>query len=137
MISKLKGTIALKLKELYSTSTIYDEDIPQNFKKKSFLISVVDHVSNKRGPDIFNNVLSLDIAYFSDKDKTEIKTDCLWVQQNLLREFDLVGKYHIFNKQANITDNVLHITFDIKYSELKTIEEIKLQNIQSQTRVKE
>jgi len=70
--------------------------------------------------------LNLDIAYFSNKDKTEIKNDCLEVQQNLFRELDIVSSFRILDKQATITDNVLHLICTTKYSEIKQEEEIKM-----------
>lgn len=126
MIAKIKQELALKLKSLYPLATIYDEDIPQNFKTPSFLITVIDQDYYKRIFNKYNSTLNIDIAYFSNKNKTEIKNDCLGVQQNLFRELDIVNSFRILDKQATITDNVLHLTCNIKYSEIKESEEIKM-----------
>jgi len=119
MINSVKQAIVDKLVELYSGYTIYDEDVPQNFKKKSFLITMIEQDYNKRLNTKYKSLMSFDIAYFSDKKVTEIKADCVLVQLNLLRSFDLISGYRILNKQATTTDNVLHFTFDVKYSEIK------------------
>ncbi|MFU0784498.1 MAG: Phage protein [Thermoanaerobacterium thermosaccharolyticum] len=137
MINDIKQAIVNKLLELYPGYTIYDENIPQNFKTPSFLISLIDQDYIKRINNRFKSTLSFDIAYFSDKDTTEIKNDCLDVQIDLFRAFDLVDCYRIFNKQATITDNVLHITFDVDYSELKQEESIKMQKQETNTNMKE
>jgi len=120
MISSIKQAIVNKLLELYPSGyTIYDEDVPQNFKKKSFFITLIEQDYNKRLNTKYKSLMSFDVAYFSDKKVTEIKTDCILVQLNILRAFDLIGGYRILNKRAKITDNVLHFIFDVKYSEFK------------------
>ena len=127
MINDIKQAIVNKLLELYPNYTIYDEDVPQKFKRPSFLIALIEQDYNKRLNNKFKSQLSFDIAYFSDKGVTEIKNDCLEVSSNLFREFDLVGSYRAFNKQATITDNVLHFTFYVNYSEIKNEEFVKMQ----------
>ena len=119
MISNVKQVIAAKLKQLYPSHTIYDEDVPQNFREPSFLITLTNQDYEKRLNTKFKSLLSFEIAFFSGKDKTEIKEDCQKVQMALFRAFDLVGGYRILNKQATTVDNVLHLTFDVSVSELK------------------
>lgn len=137
MISNIKQAIVNKLLELYPDYTIYDEDVPQNFKTPSFLISLIEQNYSKRLNNKYKSTLSFDIAYFSDVDSTEIKNDCLDVQIDLIRAFDLVGSYRVLNKQATITDDVLHVTFDINYSELKEEEFTKMQKQTTNEYVKE
>jgi len=138
MIDEIKQVIAQKIHEQYSSSTIYDEDIPQNFKTPSFLVTVIEQSYGKRLANKYNSTVSFDVAYFSDKGKNEVKSDCQAVQVNLLRAFDLVGTFRVQNLQATIVDNVLHITFDVRYSEIKTGEEIpKMQAQATNTDIKE
>lgn len=119
MINDIKQAIVNKLLELYPNYTIYDEDVPQGFKTPSCFITLIDQDYNKRISNKYKSLLSFDVAYFSNKGKTEIKEDCLEVQLNLFREFDLIGTYRVTNKLASIADNVLHFTFNISYSEIK------------------
>lgn len=137
MINSVKQAIVNKLLELYPGITIYDEDIPQNFKTPSFLITVIDQEYSKRLDNKYKSTINFDVAYFSNKAKTEIKGDCLEVQLRLLRNFDLLNKIRALEKQATITDNVLHLMFKVKYSELKNEEEIKINSIISEVNVKE
>lgn len=137
MISEIKQAIADKLEELYPGYTLYDEDIPQNFKKPSFLVTLVEQSYGKRLDNKFNGNVTLDVAYFSDKGKNEIKSDCQAVMVNLLRAFDLLDTFRARNLQANITDNVLHITFDVSYSELKIEWFAKMQKQTTNEYVKE
>lgn len=127
MINEIKQAIAQKIHELYPSAAIYDEDIPQNFKTPSFLVTVIEQSYGKRLANKYNSTVSFDVAYFSNKGKNEIKSDCQAVQVNLLRAFDLMGGFRVQNLQATIVDNVLHITFDVSYSELKIEEFAKMQ----------
>lgn len=135
MINDVKQAIAYKLLEVFPSYTIYDEDIPQNFKTPSFLITLIEQDYNKRINNKFRSLLSFDVAYFSDKGKTEINNDCQRVQIALLRAFDLIGTYRVVNKQATITDDVLHITFDINVSEIKEEEFAKMQKQTTNTNI--
>lgn len=135
MISDIKQAIVNKLLELYPTYTIYDGDVPQNFKTPSFLITLFDQDYSKRMNSKFKSLLSFDIAYFSDKKITEIKNDCHRVQLDILRSFDLIGTFRAQNKQATITDNVLHVTFDVNYSEMKVETSTPMRTQQTNTNI--
>lgn len=130
MIDNIKQTIVNRIAELYPSPiyTIYVEDIPQKFKKNSFLITLIDQDYNKRMNVKFDSLLSFDVAYFSGS--KEIKEDCQEVQLKLFRGMDLIGSYRVLDKQATITDNVLHFTFNVNYSEIMDEEYIKM--LQSQ-----
>ena len=120
-------SIAQKLKELYPNYKVYADNVPQKFKTPAFVIYVIEQDYNKRIDNKYNGRIGFDVAYFSDKPASEIKSDCSEVQETLLREFDEVGEFRILNKNARITDNVLHITFNVSYSELKIEEFAKMQ----------
>jgi len=137
MISEIKSAIVYKLKELYPLiiNRYTDDNVPQNFKKPSFFVSVIDQEYDKRMNAKYKGLISFDVAYFSDKGVAEIKSDCLAKQEVLLREFDLVGTYRIKNKNARITDNVLHMTFDVNYSEMKVETGIPMQTQTTNTTI--
>lgn len=161
MINDVKQAIVNKLLEVFPGYTIYDEDIPQNFKTPSFLVTVIEQNYGKRLANKYNSTVSFDVAYFSNKGKNEIKSDCQAVQVNLLRDFDIISSYKtvvdeepeepeepeetlvldknfgVLNKNAQIVDNVLHITFDVRYSELKIEEFAKMQTQTTNEYVKE
>lgn len=137
MISELKQAIAQEILGLYPSATVYADDIPQNFKKPSFLLTLIEQNYGKRLDNKFTSTVSLDLAYFSDKEKSDIKSDCHAVQVNIMRAFDLVGTFRVRNLQATIVDNVLHITFEVSYSELKTNEFVKMQKQTTNEYIKE
>lgn len=128
MLGNIKQVIVNKIAELCPPPiyTIYDEDIPQNFKKDSFLITLIDQDYDKRMNVKFDSLLSFDIAYFSNS--ADLKEDCQEVQLKLFREMDLIDSYRVLNKQATTIDNVLHITFNVKYSEIMIADEVKMLN---------
>lgn len=136
MINDIKQCIVDNLLNIYPV-TIYDEDIPQNFKTPSFLIALTDYSYDKRINNKFDGEVSFDISFFSDKEKTEIKNDCIKVQQDLFRGFDLITNYRVLDKQATIVDNVLHFTFKIKYSEINNIGNLKITAAELNTKIKE
>ncbi len=137
MISEIKQAIAQKILGLYPSATVYADDIPQNFKKPSFLLTLIEQNYGKRLDNKFTSTVSLDLAYFSDKGKNEVKSDCQAVQVNLLRAFGLVGTFRAQNLQATIVDNVLHITFDVRYSEIKIERFVKMQSQSTNEHMKE
>lgn len=123
MVFSINNEIFEKLHGLYPSCTLYDEDIPQNFKTPSFLLTVIDQDYSNRLGKASKGAISYDLAYYSNKQ--DIKTDCAVVAQNIFRSFDVVGGYRILDKQSTIVDNVLHVTFKVKYSEIK-VEEVEI-----------
>src|SRR5665648_84131 len=102
MINSVKQAIVTKLLELHPSYTIYDEDVPQNFKTQSFLITLIEQDYSKRINVKYKSLLTFDVAYYSNKGIEEIKNDCQTVQLGLLRNFDLISKHRVLNKQASI-----------------------------------
>lgn len=139
MVNDIRSTIKAKLKELYPDDARkirrHTDDIPQNFIKPAFVIFEIDQDYKKRLNTKYNSRISFDIAYFSDKPSYEVKSDCLEVQETLLRGFDYFGQFKALNKNARITDNVLHMTFDVNYSEMKVEPRIPMQQQQTNTNI--
>jgi hypothetical protein len=134
MISEIKQAIKNKLLEIYPTGyTIYDEEIPEDYIKPSLFLTLVNQNYSRRMNNKYTSLLSFDLTYYSNS--SELRMDCLRVQLDLLRTFDLVGAYRILNKNAKITDNVLHFTFDIRYSEIIKDEIVLMQQQQINTKL--
>lgn len=127
MIADIRQAIVNRLRELYPDHKRYVDDIPQDFKKPSFVVFQIDQDYSKRLNTKYNGRISFDVAYFSDKPKQDVKTDCFAVQEALMREFDTFGAFRAINKNARITDNVLHMTFDVNYSEMKVEDQTPMQ----------
>lgn len=135
MIADIRQAIAYKLKELYPDCKAHTDDIPQGFKKPAFVMFQIDQDYSKRLNTKYNGRISFDIAYFSDKPKPKIKSDCFEKQEILLREFDYFGAFKAINKNARITDNVLHMTFDVNYSEMKVETSVPMQTQETNTNI--
>ncbi len=132
MIDDIIQAIADKLAALYPGYEIYVDDAPEDFAVPSFLITLAAHGYSKR---IYGNssTATFDIAYFSGKGVREIKGDCRTVQENLLREIDMAGSFRAINKTARVTDNVLHVSLDVRYCEISFPEETSMQKQQTNT----
>ena len=129
MTNDVKSAITNKLMELYPVGfAVFDEVVPEAAAKPYFLISVTNQTYSKCIGNKNSSVLSLDITYHSDQ--AAVRLDAISKQEILLRAFDSIDTYHVKNKAAKITDNVLHFTFDIQYFEM-SLEEVTL--MQQQT----
>lgn len=135
MINDIKSAIVYKLRDLYPDHKRYVDDIPQDFKKPSFVVFQIDQDYSKRLNVKYNGRISFDVAYFSDKPKQDVKTDCFVVQEVLMREFSMFGVFRATNKNARITDNVLHMTFDVNYSEMKVEDQTPMQTQETNTNI--
>lgn len=130
---EMKEVIKNSLINEFNNFTVYDENLPENHESPSFVIMVTNQVYSKMLNNRYKNLISFDIAYYSNKDTTELKADCLEVQQALVRAFNIIGTYRVINKKSSITENVLHFTFDIASFVTKVEETIKMQEQQLQT----
>ena len=154
MINDIKSAIVYKLKELYPDCKRYTDDTPQKFTKPAFVIFEIDQDYSKCMNIKYNGRISFDVAYFSDKATPEIKSDCFTKQETLLRGFDYIMSYKtvidekteektlvenetykVTNKNARITDNVLHMTFDVNYSEMKVDTSVQMQTQETNTNI--
>ncbi len=132
MADSIKEAIVNRLGELYPGYTVYDEDIPGEYEKPSFLINVKSQSLTNLLQGKLKNQLTFDISYYGNTAET-IKKDCFAAGQALLAGFDLINGYRIKNKKAETIDNVLHFTFDIQYTVRKEETFIKMQKQEMNT----
>lgn len=134
MINDIKQSIFNKLLEIYPNGyTYYDEEIPQDYIKPSFLLTLTKQEYKKRLNNKYSSLVSFELTYYSNKSIEEIKLDCQRVHTDILRGFDFVGTYKVLDKVPLITDNVLHFSFNIKYSEVLNEAFIPMQLQQTNT----
>ena len=134
MINDIIQAIADELAQLYPECEIRTDNIPQRFNPPLFLIKLIDQEYQNRIYGKGGNV-AFDIAYFSDKGAQKIMGDCREVQENLLRNFDAIGTFRATGKNARTVDNVLHLTFNVKYSEIKITDYTAMKNQQTNTKL--
>ena len=132
MINEITQAIVDKLAAIYPGHTIYTDDIPQKFKTPCFLVTLISHDYSKA---IFGNngTAIFDVTYFSDKKDQNIKSDYRTVDIYLMRQIDLIGDFRAIGKSTQTVDNVLHLTFTVRYSEIDLPDGIKMQQQQTNT----
>lgn len=117
--------------------TVYWEDVPQNFKIPSFMVTFYEQNPSRGINGRLKNEVSLDILYFPEnKGKAELQEECWSVGQVLTREFAVPG-FKIKNRNLKIEDNVLHFMFDVDYREFRKDGSSRMQTMSQETKMKE
>jgi hypothetical protein len=138
MVNDVVQSIVNRLYELFPSAegyTVYRDNVPQNSTAPYFLSLITKQTCRKRLNNKYQSTLSFDLSYFSDKAATEIRTDCHRVQEILLLGFDLAGTYRIKNKEAQMIDNVMYVTFDISYSQMRNETEVTMRQVEATTNI--
>lgn len=134
MINRLYENIAEGLKEVRNC-TVYQEDVPQNFVRPSFMISFYEQSPTHGINTRLHNTVSIDVAFFP-KDSAGAKRECWEVGQDLYRSFR-IRDFKIRNRNLTIVDNVLHFMFEVSYREYEEDQAQKIQDISHSEKVKE
>lgn len=136
MINELYQGVNAGLK-LVKDCTVYREEVPQNFKKPSFLVTIYEQNPSRGINGRLKNEVNMDILYFPEnKGKAELQEECWSVGQALSREFAVPG-FKIRNRNLKIEDYVLHFMFDVNYREYKDIPGVKMRTQTLDVQVKE
>lgn len=136
MIDELYQSISVGLKAV-KDCTVYREDVPQNFKKPSFMVTIYEQNPSRGINGRLKNEVNMDILYFPEnKGKAELQEECRNVGQALAREFAVPG-FKIKNRNLKIEDYVLHFMFDVDYREYKDSPGVKMRTQTIDTNLKE
>ena len=136
MINELYQGVNAGLK-LVKDCTVYREEVPQNFKKPSFLVTLYEENPSRGINGRLKNEVNMDILYFPEnRGKAELQEECWSVGQALSREFAVPG-FKIRNRNLKIEDYVLHFMFDVDYREYKDIPGVKMRTQTLDVQVKE
>lgn len=136
MVNKLYEAVAAGLKEV-KECVIYREDVPQKFKRPSFLVTIYDQNPSRGINGRLKNSVSLDVLYFPEnQSRAELQEECWSVGQDLTREFFLSG-FKIKNRNLKIEDQVLHFMFDVDYREYLETADAQMQTMTQNTKIKE
>lgn len=139
MINSIE-TAVLKALQVDYPLTIYKyyiDNIPQDYVKPAFFLKVIDTVYDKRLDKKYRSTVTFDLSYYSDLYDEDVIAECINIQISILRILDFAGIYKILNKNARITDNVLHVTFDVAYSEMVTETGTAMQSQTTNTNIEE
>ncbi|QOX63675.1 hypothetical protein FRZ06_10085 [Anoxybacterium hadale] len=138
MLNEIKQSIKDKLTALFPPEegyALFDEKVPEGSEKPYFLLLLTKQTYSKKLKNKYQSILYFDLGYYSNLDTAENKKDLMRVQEILVRSFDSAGTYRVRNKSAQIIEQVLHVTFDISYSEMKVEEAVSMQQIEATTSV--
>lgn len=128
MINELYRSIASGLAAI-KPCAIYREDVPQNFKKPCFMVTLYDQNPSRGINGRLKNSVDVDILYFPKNESgSEGKEECWTVGQDLEREFCPPG-FKIKNRSLEITDKVLHFLFHVDYREILVNTDVKMQEM--------
>lgn len=121
MIEKLYAAIAAEIKKAVPTVLkIYREDIPQNFKTPSVLVTMVSTDAVRALAGRMRISHSFDLSYFPDSKHEPLK-EIEKVKQEIFRAFDVISaqdvSFYVKAKRFNTVDNVLHFYFEVDYKE--------------------
>lgn len=134
MINKLYVDITAALKVI-KPYTVYKEDIPQDFRKPSFLISFYGQNPSRGINGRLKNKVNVDISYYPE-DGDNAKEECWSVGQDLSRELHVTG-FKIKNRKLKIEDHVLHFMFDVDYQEYRDGTTAQMRDMIQNTEFKE
>ena len=130
---RLVEELVSHIKGLYPDIRIYLDEVEQGFKEPCFFIHVVDTKYTPEANKYVKVRSKVDLSYFPPKKK---RSECLAMQEELSYKLLHLPTIHLFDRQYEGVDNVLHCIFnastrlkleeeDIKQRELKVKEEVK------------
>lgn len=134
MVRKLYRNIVAGL-ETVKPCTVYQEDVPEDFGRPYFLISVKSLKSAAGINGRLKHKAEIDITYVPEEPCTGL-TECWQVGQALTRGF-LAEEFKIKNRNLTIADQQLHFTFDAHYREYFDPKVSKMQTMTQNMNMKE
>lgn len=118
MINDIRQAIAEKLLQLYPDYICYTEEVPQDINPPAFSIMVVEHEYAKQLNTRFKGRISFEVTYYPSNASTGLLSDCINVQEVLMRNFNSIGNLRVNNRKAQIKENKLHLVIEFIYIEV-------------------
>jgi len=138
MINDVYKGISVECKILNPAAKTYRDNIPQNFKTPAFFAELIEF-SPMRSVNGKQRISSqFDLQYFPDGYPTEYKTKCIQMQEELSRHFHVLeGSFYVKDRSFKVTDDVLHFQFTVDYTEALVAGETPMQELETNTNMKE
>ena len=138
MINDVYKGISVECKIVNPAAKIYRDNIPQNFKTPAFFAELIE-ISPMRSVNGKQRISSqFDLQYFPDGNPTEYKTKCIQMQEELSRHFQVLeGSFYVKDRSFKLTDDVLHFQFTVDYTEAFIADETPMQELDTNTNMKE
>ena len=142
MVESLYKAIAAECRSsVPELKKIYRDNIPQNMEFPCILVEIMETTANRRLSERQRIKQNFDVQYFPGDESENRRKECEKVKQKMLRRFDVVSadgiSFYARNKNASIVDDVLHLLFDVTYTEYEKKEIPKMEEMNTNIETEE
>ena len=142
MVESLYKAIAAECRSsVPELKKIYRDNIPQNMEFPCILVEIMETTANRRLSERQRIKQNFDVQYFPGEESENRRKECEKVKQKMLRRFDVVSadgiSFYVRNKNASIVDDVLHLLFDVTYTEYEKKEIPKMEEMNTNIETEE
>ena len=142
MVESLYKAIAAECRSsVPELKKIYRDNIPQNMEFPCILVEIMETTANRRLSERQRVKQNFDVQYFPGDESENRRKECEKVKQKMLRRFDVVSadgiSFYVRNKNASIVDDVLHLLFDVTYTEYEKKEIPKMEEMNTNIETEE
>ena len=142
MVESLYKAIAAECRSsVPELKKIYRDNIPQNMEFPCIRVEITETTANRRLSERQRIKQNFDVQYFPGDESENRRKECEKVKQKMLRRFDVVSadgiSFYVRNKNASIVDDVLHLLFDVTYTEYEKKEIPKMEEMNTNIETEE
>ena len=142
MVESLYKAIAAECRSsVPELKKFYRDNIPQNMEFPCILVEITETTVNRRLSERQRIKQNFDVQYFPGDESENRRKECEKVKQKMLRRFDVVSadgiSFYVRNKNASIVDDVLHLLFDVTYTEYEKKEIPKMEEMNTNIETEE
>ena len=142
MVESLYKAIAAECRSsVPELKKIYRDNIPQIMEFPCILVEIRETTAYRRLSERQRIIQNFDVQYFPGNESENRRKECEKVKQKMLRRFDVVSadgiSFYVRNKNASIVDDVLHLLFDVTYTEYEKKEIPKMEEMNTNIETEE
>lgn len=142
MVESLYKAIAAECRSsVPELKKIYRDNIPQNMEFPCILVEIVETTAKRRLSERQRIKQNFDVQYFPGDESENRRKECEKVKQEMLRRFDVISaddiSFYVRSKSAFIVADVLHLMFDVTYTEYEEKEIPKMEEMNTNLETEE
>ena len=142
MVESLYKAIAAECRSsVPELKKIYRDNIPQNMEFPCILVKITETTAKRRLSERQRIKQNFDVQYFPGDESENRRKECEKVKQEMLRRFDVISaddiSFYVRSKSASIVDDVLHLMFDVTYTEYEEKEIPKMEEMNTNLETEE
>lgn len=142
MVESLYKAIAAECRSsVPELKKIYRDNIPQNMEFPCIFVEIVETTAKRRLSERQRIKQNFDVQYFPGDESENRRKECEKVKQEMLRRFDVIRadgiSFYVRSKSASIVDDVLHLMFDVTYTEYEEKEIPKMDEMNTNLETEE